>query len=322
MFRRILLIVCLFVALGIVFACVGLVLAHRQIDAIDPKIPGASESLRANTRGDLPVALSFINTASQPMPRGGVLEPSLDPDPEAPYVMSHASFVLEWSDGRSFLIDLGLDQEGADAFGGPLESFMGAAPIQFHHTVADALGADLANVKGLAFTHLHVDHTTGIGALCAAAGAPIPVFQTRNQVEELNYTTRGSDAQLASASCVQREILEGEGWIPIPGFPGLSVLPAGGHTPGTQVFLAHVKRPDAAGGVRSFVFTGDVVNHVDGLKHNLPKPALYSRFVVPESTERLERLRIFLAEIDATASAQALVSHDRGQIESTGLMQR
>ena len=102
----------------------------------------------------------------------------------------------------------------------------------------------------------------------------------------------------------------------IPGFPGLSVFETGGHTPGSQIFVARV---GDSSGSRLWVFTGDIVNHIDGIVHNLPKPMLYSVFVVPEHRDRLDLLRRMLAELAQHPGTDLLVSHDLLQLESMGL---
>jgi hypothetical protein len=85
------------------FAAVGLTWAHWKINMERAPLPDRMlVTLGAAMFTDLPVRVSVLNTASQPMPRSAVLDPSKDPKPAEPYVMSHPSFVLEWKDGRIF----------------------------------------------------------------------------------------------------------------------------------------------------------------------------------------------------------------------------
>lgn len=302
------------VAVLLAAATAALVSVHTAIRALAPDLPQSTDVLRAEA-GDLPVGLSWINTASQPMPRAGVLEPEVDPHPDAPYVMSHASFVLEWADGRLFLIDLGMDREAATAFGRPLEWVMGGAPIEPLGSVAEQLGAATRRVAGVGFTHLHTDHTNGIDALCRALAAPLPWMQTRLQAAETNFTTRPGRDQLEAAPCVAPRVLDPGTLQAVPGFPGLSVIEAAGHTPGSQIFVAQLRGEE---GVVTWVFTGDIVNHIEGVRRDLPKPRLYSLLVVPESPARLAELRAFLAGLESKG-ARLLVSHDQRQLEASGV---
>jgi glyoxylase-like metal-dependent hydrolase (beta-lactamase superfamily II) len=135
-------------------------------------------------------------------------------------------------------------------------------------------------------------------------------------VEESNYTTRAGQEQIANAPCLKREIAAGGPLFSVPGFPGLTFFAAAGHTPGSQVFIAHVRSTD---GVRTHLLTGDVVNQIDGVRANIPKPRLYSLIVVPESPARLERVRQLLGELERDYGVTLLVSHDQLSLQASGV---
>ena len=316
MLRRILYALGALLALLVVFVVGGLFLAGWGIRALDPELPSVEAILAFDPAADLPVSISWLNTASQTMPRSAVLEASQDPTPDAPYAMSHAVFMLEWRDGRIFLVDAGMDPESALAFGKPIETFSGADPIRPLGSMAEKLGLALRRVTGIAFTHEHTDHTSGVAALCRLHEQPIRLIQNRLQVDESNYTTRAGQEQLANAPCLKPEIAEGGPLLSVPGFPGLAFFAAAGHTPGSQIFVAHVR---GSQGVRSYVLTGDVVNQIDGVRGNISKPRLYSLVVVPESPARLDKLRRLLAELERDHGATLLVSHDQLSLEASGV---
>ena len=316
----------LWIVLGALVAVVlaaggGLLVAHRHIESIDPALPTATALAALSDVGDAPVRLSMINTAAQVMARSAVLEPSVDPDPESPYAMSHVAFVLEWADGRILLIDAGMDAEAAVGFGAPLEFGAGADPIVPLHSVAEALAEQVDRVAAIAFTHMHTDHTQGIVPLCGARnGASLPVFQTPLQMEERNYTTRPGHASVAEAGCAEPRRLAGGPLYPLPGFPGVAAFSAGGHTPGSQVFVASLPRADGSAGERElWFFIGDVANHADAVHHDLPKPYAYSLLLVPESRDRLGRVRRMLRSVTDELAARFLVSHDLHHLEDQGL---
>jgi glyoxylase-like metal-dependent hydrolase (beta-lactamase superfamily II) len=155
-----------------------------------------------------------------------------------------------------------------------------------------------------------------VAGLCEARSEPLPLFQTRLQAERANHTTQPGRAQLEAAGCLEPELLEGAALMAVPGFPGLSVVAAGGHTPGSQIFVAHVREDRTP---TTWIFTGDVVNHVDGVRLDLPKPRLYSLLVVPESPARLQRLRVWLRELAQTHGARIVVSHDELALRASGI---
>jgi len=300
--------------------------AHRAIAGVRPPLPTRDEVLASAAGPSRPRRLTVMNTASQAMPRAAVLDPERDPFPREPYVMSHPAFALEWEDGRILLVDAGMDREGAERFGVPLEWLAGGETMEPREPAAEQLGEGAARVDGIVFTHLHEDHVGGIVALCRGRQRPLQVFMTEAQDRGGNHTTAPGRDLLAEVrrggqepgdpTCVEVERLASGGLVPVPGFPGAFVIHAGGHTPGSQLVVAHV---EGGGAPRSFVFTGDIVNHVAGLDADLPKPWLYRTFVVPEAEDRQAELRAFLRDLRDAGGVQPLVSHHRAQLAGSGV---
>ncbi len=303
------------VSLVVLAAAIGLWSSHRAINRLAPPLPQLAEVLSFDPEADLPVSLSWINTASQSVPRSGVLEPSLDPNPDAPYVMSLPSFVLRWSDGRLFVIDAGMEPDAALEFGALSERLAGAGPVIAHGGTQAQLGASVSSARGIAFTHLHTDHVQGLTALCQS-NPGLVLVQSSLQAREHNYTTTAGAEILAESGCSESLSLSAQALAPVPGFPGLAVLNAAGHTPGSQILVAHVRSTE---GVTTWIFVGDVANHIEGIDLNLPKPHLYSLLLVPEATSRLSTLRVYLRNLREHGGARLLVSHDQLQLESSGL---
>jgi len=300
----------------VIAAAFGLAWAHMAIRRERAPLPSPEAVAAVAQAADLPVRLSIINTASQAMPRAAVLDAGHDPHPEAPYVMSHPSFVFEWSDGRMLLVDVGMTTAGAVSFGGPLQTLAGAQPIEPHTAVGERLGTTAARVQGIAFTHLHTDHVGGITDLCRQIGHPVPVFMTEAQDERPNYTTRPGRQLLRDADCVRITPLAGGPLRPVPGFSGIAVVDAGGHTPGSELIVAFVKNGE---GVQPYLLAGDTVNNIDGIIGNIPKPYLYRTLMVPEDEERQSELRQFIRRLRDANRFTVLVSHDQLDLERSGL---
>jgi glyoxylase-like metal-dependent hydrolase (beta-lactamase superfamily II) len=303
-------------AIGAVAAfAVLLVLAHRQIRAIDPPLPRVADLRAFAEAGDLPVRVALWNTASQPTPRAQVLDARLDPAPGAPYEMSHPSFVLEWADGRTLLVDLGMDAEQAAEFGRAIR-WVGGGDIAPRGSVAErVLPALGAAPLAVAFTHLHTDHVGGVVALCRvrSGAAGVRVLQTPAQAEIVNHTTRPGRALLDAAACVVRERVDEGPAVALPGLPGAFVIHAAGHTPGSQNVGAFVRKP---GGVAGYLFAGDAANAIDGVRRDVPKPWAYRTFVVPESDARLAAVRAFLRDAEAAGFTIA-IAHDAHHLAAT-----
>jgi glyoxylase-like metal-dependent hydrolase (beta-lactamase superfamily II) len=319
MLRRIALIFAAILLLALAAAAVVLANAHLAIRRETAPLPTLDAIAAVAGVGalvaDAPVRVSVINTASQAMPRAAVLDSGRDPHPDAPYVMSHPSFVLEWKDGRLLLVDVGMTREGARAFGRPLEWLGGAAPLDAHRSAAEGLGDAATRVKAIVFTHLHADHVGGIGELCTRLNT-LRVPMTTAQAERGNYTTRPGLEQLEDADCVRLEPLAGGPLLAVPGFPGVFLIDAGGHTPGSQIVLAFVHDGSDA---HRYAFTGDIVNNLDGITYGVAKPWLYRTLLVPESEPRQGELRAFLKRLHDEAGFELLVSHDQRALEASGV---
>jgi len=292
----------------------GLGWAHLAIRSERAALPDNAAIASAPTSAERPVRLTWINTATQPMPRSAVLDPDGDPGAGKPYVMSHPSFVLEWADGRILLVDAGMPRDDAASFGAPLEWAAGAAPIEPLGSIAERLGDALGRVRGVVFTHLHIDHVGGARELCRDRADPIVVPMTRAQVENSNYTTRPGRRIVDEAGCLAVSPLGAESVQPLPGFPGVAVIAAGGHTPGSQIVLAEVAAGDTT---RRYAFVGDIVNHIDGIRLDRGKPLLYRTLLVPEDETRLGELRRMLAALEREHGYVLLVAHDQQALESS-----
>ena len=326
MIRRTLLGAAVLLGLAVLAAAAGLAVAHAAVRRERAPLPARAEVVATARVGDNPVRISVANTARQAMPRSAVLEAALDPNPGEPYVMSHPSFVLEWPDGKILLVDVGMDREGALRFGRPIEQLSGGSAIEPLATAADQLGPAAERVEGVVFTHLHQDHVGGVTALCRGRTRPLRVFMTEAQDRRPNYTTRPGRELLAGvkrgaqgagdAPCVDGIPIASGGLQPVPGFPGVFVIAAGGHTPGSQIVVANV---DGGAGAQQFAFTGDIVNSIAGIDFDVPKPRLYRLLVVPEADERQGELRRFLRDLRDAGGAILLVSHDARQIEASGV---
>lgn len=300
------------------FAFGGLAWAHWDIRGLGGPLPSGEAVLALANQPDLPVRITAINTASQAGPRSSVLDPSRDPEPDARYVLGHASFVVEWQDGRHLLVDLGMEPAPALEFGGPFE-LIGAEPLIPHPGAIAEVGERVAEGPlGLLFSHLHTDHVQGVGALCRTRAAEgVDFFQTPAQANRHNYTTRPGVALLDEVSCLRAQKLEDAPLATVPGYPGVGVVHAAGHTPGSQIVLIAVQERWKR---RLVALIGDVVNCADGARHDVAKPPLYSALIVPESGARLREIRSWLRGLEAEHGFELAPTHDQLALEALGLL--
>jgi glyoxylase-like metal-dependent hydrolase (beta-lactamase superfamily II) len=209
-----------------------------------------------------------------------------------------------------------MEREAALAFGRPL-GWVGAEPIEPGDGAAAARGPAAERVAAVLFTHLHTDHVEGILALCAARhGAALALFQTAAQAELVNHTTRPGHRLIEQAGCLAPRRLPPASLAPVEGFGGVAVVDAAGHTPGSQVVLVVLR---TGGTIRQLAFTGDVANHVAGIRLDVGKPPGYRALVVPEWDERLGRVRRWLRHLEQDLGFELVVAHDRAQLEALDL---
>ena len=88
------------IALVIITLAVVLIPAHIQVRGVTPELP-SQEQMLALRGVSGPTKLAYILTSSQQLERGQI---------------SHISIVIEWANGKRFLIDTGMSEQEAQNF--------------------------------------------------------------------------------------------------------------------------------------------------------------------------------------------------------------
>jgi glyoxylase-like metal-dependent hydrolase (beta-lactamase superfamily II) len=285
------------VALALALLAARVVPAHLQIRRVAPRLPTLEELRSLKSAPGGPRSLRWINTSSQPLGRGTI---------------GHSVFLAEWPDGSLFEVDAGMDAKTAVAFGETLKWMAGGGEVTPGGTVAELVGGAVARVRGIGFTHLHIDHTQGVTALCAAGPAPgARVFMGEPQATLRDVNTKEGGA-LVEGSCFERTIQGGEGLLTLTDFPGMALVPLGGHTACSTMFAFAVNG-------HLWLLSGDITNTRESLLANRGKGLLYSIVLVPEDARRTEELRRYLAALDAEDDITVVVSHDLDALRRSGM---
>jgi glyoxylase-like metal-dependent hydrolase (beta-lactamase superfamily II) len=290
-------IVALLLVLAGVFLAVRNGPAHLQIRRVAPRLPSAEElrSLLAVSGG--PRSLSWVNTSSQDVPGGQT---------------GHPAFLAEWPDGSLFEVDAGMDPAAAVEFGKTVRWIANGGEVVTAGAVPDLIGSAVTRIRGIGFTHLHIDHTEGVKALCAAGPAPgARVFQGSLQARLRDPNTEEGGG-LVEGSCFAPVLAGDEGLLTLPDFPGLALVPLGGHTACSTMFAVAVDG-------HLWLLSGDISNSRRALLGNEGKGFVYSVLLVPEDTRRTALLRRYLAQLDAEDDITVIVSHDLAALRGSGL---
>lgn len=295
--RLVLRAVAVLVLVALVVLGFRLVPAHLQIRRVAPALPSAEQLRTLLAAPGGPRALRWLNTSSQPLARG---------------LLVHSVFLAEWPDGSLFEVDAGMDPAAAREFGELTKWMAGGGEVTARGAVPDLVGGAVARLRGLGFTHLHIDHTEGVKALCAAGpAAGARAFQSSAQATLRDpNTTEGGD--LVASSCFEKRVAGDEGLLLVDGFPGMALVPLGGHTACSTMFALAV-------GGHLWLLSGDITNTREALLSNTGKGFVYSGLLVPENTRRTEELRRYLAALDAEDDITVVVSHDLEALRASGL---
>jgi len=270
--------------------------AHLQVRSVEPELPSLNQLEALHNIPNGPISIQYVNTSSQVSTQG---------------ILSHTAFIVEWADGKRFMIDSGMDAETAMEFGKLLESLLDAEPAVPHGNIAELLGEGIKQIDGLGFTHLHIDHVQGVIPFCSVRGEGVTLYQTHWQ-RDLQNTNTEEGEDIIAASCLARVAFSDSGLTNIEAFPGLALVGMGGHTPGSTLWAVPV-------GGRLWLIAGDITNTKADLLHNTGKGFIYSYLLVPEDTERTQEMRLWLSALDEQDNVQVIVPHDIEAIKQSGL---
>lgn len=307
MLKKLLVILLAAVSLLAVVLLIILVPGNMQIREVKITLPSMEQINQAFAQQNseaFPSNIQYINTAQQegPFATDGSIS-----------TLGHVGVLISWPDGKQFLIDSGMKPEEAKKFGANLE-LIGGKPTQTFGAIEAQLGAYIDNIEGIAFTHLHSDHSAGISDICIALRSrneTATIFQTQAQATLHNMLTEPGQELINHSDC-QKAILDNNLIKAIPNFEGLFAIEAGGHTPGSTVFVTQLKG-------KTWIFAGDLTNAMVDIHNNKGKGWLYSHVLVPEDTQLLEQWRVWLNKVDKLANVSVLVAHDIKAFEASEL---
>jgi glyoxylase-like metal-dependent hydrolase (beta-lactamase superfamily II) len=261
---------------------------------------GELQRLASSLPGPKPHTIRSLRVADAALPRGVIFAG----EPFTPQPNVHQVFQLVWDD-RFALVDTAFPPERfADVSG------FGDGSGRYYGEAWEELSRALAAAEFIVVTHEHFDHLAGASQLPEARASHL-----RLNARQLANTRALDDARIEEPL---RSALAPLPEAPAQALaPGVVLVAAPGHTPGSQ--LVYVERADG----RAALFLGDVAWNAAQIERLHYRPRLVTLVLGENRAEVLDELRA-LNDLGAQHPELALVvSHDpeqRAALVADGLL--
>ena len=217
--------------------------------------------------------------------RGAAAEPS---------VQARTAFQVVYTDAV-VMVDAGMDRQVHNFFGrGVEEPYDDAAANEVERAVAAA--------RLIIVTHEHGDHVAGVIRAVNAPELARKTILTRTQVQTLMTAPQMPEIKLSEDLARQFIVVDYDKYMPVA--PGIAVVKAAGHTPGSQMVFVALESG------REYLLIGDAAWHMDGVRLITGKDAPW---VTEDQNAVLDQLR-WLNQLSRTEPGLVIVaSHDDEQ---------
>ncbi len=170
--------------------------------------------------------------------------------PADPSVQARTVFQVVYADG-SVMVDAGMDTQVHKFFGrGVKEPYDTAAAKQVERALRAA--------RLIVVTHEHGDHVAGVIRSPLANELAPKTILTRAQVQMLTTTPQMPEIGLTEAMAGRYIVVDYDKYLPLA--PGVAVIKAAGHTPGSQIVYIALESG------KEYLLIGDVAWHMDGVR--------------------------------------------------------
>lgn len=250
-----------------------------QVRAVAHAVPGA-----------LPAAIGYLSVQDDSALESDVVD-------GAPHVRTYEVtpvFQVRFPSGY-LMVDAGYDRQAAGTSG------------VFFQDRYDRIVSALHGARLIVVTHEHSDHVGTLLLPAVARDVASKTMLTREQEATLIDKPR-PNARLDSASARRFLVVDYDRVLPIA--PGVVLIRAPGHTPGSQMVYVQL-----AGGRGEVILAGDVVWHSDGIAMQRQKPDSVSHELGEDRAAIAEEIA-WLKQDVLPAGIAVAVSHDGTELRS------
>jgi glyoxylase-like metal-dependent hydrolase (beta-lactamase superfamily II) len=214
--------------------------------------------------------------------------------PAEPSVQARTAFQVVYPDGY-IMIDSGMDQQVHKFFGrGTEEPYESAANQEIQKALRGA--------RAIVITHEHGDHIAGVLRSDHLDEIASKTVLTRTQVQTLLNAPQMPEIKLTPEQARRYVVIDYESYAPFA--PGIGLMKAVGHTPGSQMIYVALANGE------EYLFIGDSAWHMDGVRLMKGKDANW----IKEDEDALAAQLRWLNMLDRTEKRlHIVVSHDDEQ---------
>jgi glyoxylase-like metal-dependent hydrolase (beta-lactamase superfamily II) len=266
-------------------------LAVAQPLAAQPELAAARGLIHA-VPGDLPIAIGYLNVEEDSWPLSVAVENAPKTTVSSPTPVFQVRFAQGW-----IMIDAAMDREiaaGAHDSGRFFDD-------RYTSAITALRGAGL-----IVITHEHYDHIGTVGHSAVADELAPKTMLTRAQMDWLLHKPERTLTPFDSTRAGRYIIVDYDRVLPIA--PGVVLIKAPGHTPGSQVVYVKL-----ASGLE-VILSGDVAWHRLGIETEKEKPDSASRHMAEDRAAIAGELA-WLHQAERSG-VSVVVSHDGEQLKT------
>jgi len=170
--------------------------------------------------------------------------------PAEPSVQARTVYQVVYPDGY-VMIDSGMDQQVHKFFGRGIEE-------PYDAEAAQQVQKALRGARSIVMTHEHGDHVAGVIRTQYLDEIAPKTILTKTQVETLMANPQMPEIKLTAEAAKRYVVIDYEKYFPFA--PGIALIKAAGHTPGSQMIYVALETG------REYLFVGDSAWHMDGIR--------------------------------------------------------